>query len=77
MSTSRSKLIEYLSERLHSDKCLWCKSYFDYMLVKDDQLIFRCLECENNYEKDFNKDLIKGVQIYTNFVLKTINLFCY
>ena len=77
MSTSRSKLIEYLSERLHSDKCLWCKSYFDYMSVKDDQLIFRCLECENNYEKDFNKDLIKGVQIYTNFVLKTINLFCY
>ena len=29
------------------------------MITKDDQLIFRCFERKNNYEKDFNKKLIK------------------
>ena len=29
------------------------------MLIKDDQLIFRCLECKKNYTKDFNRELIK------------------
>ena len=28
------------------------------MINRDDQLIFRCFECKNNYQKDFNKDLI-------------------
>ena len=29
------------------------------MVFKDDQLIFRCFECKNNYNKDFIKELIK------------------
>ena len=29
------------------------------MITQDDQLIFRCFECKKNYEKDFNKALIK------------------
>ena len=29
------------------------------MSVKDDQLIFRCLECKKNYKKDFNRESIK------------------
>ena len=29
------------------------------MLIKDDQLLFRCFECKKNYKKDFNKALIK------------------
>ena len=48
------------------------------MVTKDDKLIFRCFECKNNYEKEFNKELIKRFKIYTNFVMETlINLFCY
>ena len=31
MSTSLSKLVKYLSGRLHSDKCVDCKSYLDCM----------------------------------------------
>ena len=53
-----------LYEKLHSDKRKDCKSELDYMSVKDNQLIFQCLkcnsiECEKNYNKYCNKELIK------------------
>ena len=49
------------------------------MVFKDDQLSFRCFECKKNYNKDFNKELIKRFEnIYMNFEMETlINLFCY
>ena len=53
MSSTLSSLVDNLSEGLHSDKCTDCKSCLDYMVFKDDQLIFR------NYKRDFNKELIK------------------
>ena len=57
--SSLSSLVDNLSEGLHRDKCIDCKSCLDYMMFKDDQLIFGCFECKKNYKKDFNKDLIK------------------
>ena len=59
MSSSLSSLVDNLSEVLHSGKCTDCKSCLDYLITKDDQLIFRCFECKKNYRKDFNKELIK------------------
>ena len=59
MSSSLSNLVDNLSERLHCDKCIDCKSCLDYLSVKDDQLIFRYFECKKNYKKNFNKELIK------------------
>ena len=59
MSTSLSNLVNNLSKGLHSDKCTDCKSCLDYMTTKDEKLVFRCLERKKNYEKDFNKELIK------------------
>ena len=58
MSTSLSTLVDNLSERVHSEKCIDCKSCLDYMSVKDDQLIFKCSKCNKNHNKDFDKDLI-------------------
>ena len=58
MSTS-SNLVHNLYEKLHSNKCKDCKSELDYMSVKDNQLIFQCLECKKNYKKDFNKESTK------------------
>ena len=55
MSTSLSNLVNNLSEGLHSDKRTDCKSCLDYMIIKDEKLIFRRFECKKNYEKDFNK----------------------
>ena len=59
MSTSLSKLVDNLSEGLHNDRCADCKSSLDYMITKDEKLIFRCFTCQKNYEKDFNKELIE------------------
>ena len=71
-------LIDNLSERLLEDKCIDCKSCLDYMMFKDDQLIFRCFECKKDYEKDFNKDIIKRFTSISEFCNKIlINLLCY
>ena len=59
MSTSLSKLVDNLLEGLHNNKCANCKSCLDYMRTKNEKLIFKCFNCKQNYEKDFNKELIK------------------
>ena len=45
------------------------------MITKNDQLIFRCFECKKNYQKDFNKDLIKRFANTYEFCNKDINKF--
>ena len=55
-----SGLADNLTEGLHNNKCIDCKSCFDYMSTKDDELMFRCFECQKNYKKDFNKNVTKG-----------------
>ena len=60
MSSSLSNFVDNLSEGLHNDRCIDCKSCLDYMATKDEQLIFRCFECKKNYKKDFNKELINS-----------------
>ena len=61
MSTSLSSFVDNLSEKLHSDKCKDCKSELDYMSVKDNQLIFQCLQCNSiECKKNYNEKLIKG-----------------
>ena len=49
-----------------------CKSCLDYMITKDEQLIFRCFRCKDNYEKNFNKEL------HMNFAMEILkSLPCY
>ena len=45
MPRSLSNLVDNLFEGLH-----------DYVITKDEQLIFKCFECKKNYEKDFHKE---------------------
>ena len=42
MSMSLSKRIDNLSEGLHNNKCLDCKSCLDYIKTKNEKLIFKC-----------------------------------
>ena len=74
MSTSPSKLADNLSEGLHNNKCTDCKSCLDYMKTKDEKLILRCFSCKKNYEKDFNKELIKRFANTYNFWYNDLNL---
>ena len=75
MSSSLSNLVDNLSEGLHNARCTDCKSDLDYMATKDEKLIFRCFECKKNYEKDFNKELIKGFSNIFEFCDGNINKF--
>ena len=75
MSTSLSKLVDNLSEGLHNNKCTNCKSCLDYMKTKDEKLILRCFSCKKNYEKDFNKELIKRFANTCNFCNNDLNKF--
>ena len=59
MSTSLSKLVDNLSEGLHNNRCVDCKSCLDYMKTKEKKLIFRYFNCKKNYEKNFNKEIIE------------------
>ena len=47
MPTSLSKLVDNLSDRIHNNKCVNCKSCLDYMKTKDEK--FRCFNCQQNY----------------------------
>ena len=46
MAASLSKLVDNLTEDIHGDKCVNCKSDFSYMKVMDETLIFRCFNCK-------------------------------
>ena len=75
MSTSLSNLVSNLSEGLHNDRCIDCKSCLDYMTTKDEQLIFRCFRCKTNYEKNFNKELIQRFGNTYEFCNRDLNKF--
>ena len=75
MSTSLSNLVDNLSESLHNNRCIECKSCLDYMTTKDEQLIFKCSSCKKNYEKDFNKDLTKRFANTYRFCNKDLNIY--
>ena len=75
MSTSLSKLIDNLLEGLHNNECKDCKSYLDYVTIKDNKLIFRCFSCKKNYEKNFNKELIQRFANTYEFCNRDLNKF--
>ena len=51
MSSSLSRLVDNLFDGLYIDKCINCKPCLHYMLIKDDQFIFRCIECQKKVIK--------------------------
>ena len=75
MSTSLSKFVDNLSEGLHNNRCVDCKSCLDYMKNKDKKLVFRCFGCKKNYEKYFNKELIKRFANTYDFCDNDLNKF--
>ena len=75
MPYSLSSLLDNLSEGLHNDRCIDCKSCLDCMTTKDEQLIFRCFDYKNDYKKDFNKELINRFSSTYKFCNRDINKF--
>ena len=75
MSSSLSKLVDNLSEGLHNNQCLNCESCLDYIRTKNEKLILKCFNCKQNYEKDFNKELIKIFANTYEFCNKNLDEF--
>ena len=59
MATSLSKLVDNLTDNIHNDKCIKCKPNLCFVRVINEKLIFKCIDCEKEYEKEFNKELIE------------------
>ena len=56
MATSLSKLVDNLTEDIHGDKCVDCKSDLSYMKVIDEALIFKCFNCKKTIKKKLTKN---------------------
>ena len=59
MATSLSKLVDNLTDNIHNDKCIKCKSNICLVNAVNEKLIFKCIDCEKEYEKVFNKELVE------------------
>ena len=59
MATSLSKLVDNLTDNIHNDKCIKCKSNLCFVRAMNEKLIFKCIDCKKEYEKEFNKELIE------------------
>ena len=85
MSMPLSKLIDNLSEGIHNNAYVDCKSclnyvrstsvYDTYTKTKNEKLILKCFNCKTYYEKDFNKELIKIFASTYEFCNKNLNKF--
>ena len=75
MATSLSKLVDNLTEGIHNDKCIKCKSNLCYMKVMNKKLIFRSFDCKKNYRKEINKELIERFASTYKFCNNDINKF--
>ena len=56
MATSLSKLVDNLTEDIHGDKCVDCKSDLSYMKVIDRAIIFRCFNCKKTIKNKLTKN---------------------
>ena len=75
MSSSLSKRVDNLSEGLHNNRCVDCESCLDYIKTKNEKFILKCFNCNQYYEKDFNKELIKRFANTYEFCNGNLNKF--
>ena len=52
--------VDNLLDGFYYDKCIYCRSYIDYIITKNDQLIFRCFESVKKKKKN-QKDCHKHI----------------
>ena len=76
MSSSLSKLVDNLSEGIHSNKCVDCKSNLDYVrITKNEKLLLKCFNCDSYCKNKFNKNLIKKFKSTYSFLNSDLSKF--
>ena len=59
MATSLLKLVDNLTDNIHNDKCDKCTSSLCFVRAMNETFLFKCIDCEKEYEKGFNKELLE------------------
>ena len=75
MATSLSKLVYNLTDNIHNDKCIKCKSNLCFVRAVNEKLIFKCIDCEKEHEKEFNKELLERFANTYKFCDNDLNKF--
>ena len=75
MATSLLKLVDNLTDNIHNDKCTKCKSNLCFVRAMNEKLIFKCIDCEKEYEKEFNKELLERFANTYKFCNNDLNKF--
>ena len=75
MATSLSKLVDNLTDNIHNDKCIKCKSNLCFVRAMNETLLFKCIACEKEYEKEINKELVERFANTYKFCNNDINKF--
>ena len=75
MAKSLSKLVDNLTENIHNDKCVKCKSNLCFINAVNEILTFECMDCGKEYKKGLNKKLIERFSNVYEFCSYDINKF--
>ena len=75
MATSLSKLVDNLTDNIHNDKCIKCNSNLCFVRAMNETLLFKCIDCEKEYEKEFNKELLERFSNTYEFCDNDLNKF--
>ena len=76
MSSSLSKLVDNLSEGIHNNKCIDCNSCLDYIKIKNEKLLLKCLKkkIENkNIEINYKIKFIDSYRFMSSSLLKLVD----
>ena len=60
----------------NKDKYKDCKSELEYVTVKENTVTFKYVNCNKNYEKEFDKDLANRFQNKHKICDGDVNRFC-
>ena len=75
MATSLSKLVDNLTDNIHDDKCIKYKSNLCFVRAMNETLLFKCIDCEKEYEKEINKEVVERFANTYKFCNNDINKF--
>ena len=75
MATPLSKLVDNLTDNIHNDKCVKYKSNLCFVNAMNETLLFKCIDCEKEYEKGFNKELLERFSNTYEFCNYDMNKF--
>ena len=57
MASSLSNFVDNLAEGMHKIKCEDCDCFYEYEIVNDNLMNYKCLSCNKNYSKKTDENL--------------------